>query len=58
MVKEITDKQKTLYICEACGFSYKQKKWAVKCQQWCQEHHSCNLEITRHAVPIEPEPNL
>jgi hypothetical protein len=58
MVKGVKDKGKPLYICEACGFPYEEKAWADKCQEWCQEHQSCNIEITAHAVPIEPEADL
>ena len=58
MVKEVKDKGKTLYICEACGLAYDEKYWAEKCQNWCQENQSCNMEITAHAVPIEPETDL
>lgn len=53
MVKEIKKNGKTLYICEECGFGYEQKEWAEKCQQWCQQYQSCNLEITQHAIPLE-----
>ncbi len=35
--------------CDICGFHYKEKEWAEKCEAWCKEHHSCNLEITEHA---------
>jgi len=40
---------KELYQCEECSLHYKDKKWAEKCESWCKEKHSCNLEITRHA---------
>ena len=53
MVKEIKKNEETLYICETSGFAYKQKEWAEKCQQWCKEHQSCNLEITQHGAPPE-----
>ena len=53
MVKETQKGDKTLYICEECGFAYEQKEWAEKWQAWCQEHHTCHLEITEHAVPLE-----
>lgn len=52
MVKEITRDGEKLYICEACGMAYREKELAGKCQQWCEQHHSCNLEIIRHAVPL------
>lgn len=50
MVKKIKDKGETLYICEVCHFAYEERAWAEKCQKWCQEHQSCNIEITAHAV--------
>ncbi len=53
MVKELHKDDKTYYVCEECGFVYEQKEWAEKCQQWCQQHQSCNLEITQHGSPAE-----
>ena len=53
MVKELRKDDSKLYVCEACGFAYKEKELAEKCQQWCEEHNSCNLEITKYAVPLE-----
>lgn len=53
VVKEITKDGKTLYQCEECGFVYEQKEWAEKCQDWDEKHHTCNLEIIEHAVPLE-----
>lgn len=50
MVREIKQEQKELYQCEECGFKYEEKGWAEKCEAWCKEHKSCNLEITSHAV--------
>ena len=38
------------YICDDCKLRYKEKIFAEKCEEWCLAHHSCNLEITRHAV--------
>lgn len=52
---EMTGKARTKgekqYKCNLCGFSYNEKQWAEKCQRWCSQHHSCNLSITRHAIP-------
>ncbi|MBI4286467.1 MAG: hypothetical protein HY670_11310 [Chloroflexi bacterium] len=50
MVKEIEKQGKTLYVCEECGLAYEDKHWAEKCQQWCKQYQSCDLEITQHAV--------
>lgn len=42
-----------IYQCKECGFKYQEKAWAEKCQAWCSEHKSCNLEIIQHAVQAE-----
>ena len=52
MVKEIKKGNKNYYMCEECGFYYIDKSMAKKCQRWCKEHKSCNLEITSHAVKL------
>lgn len=41
--------QSSLYECPECHLKYKEKEWAEKCEAWCREHKSCNLEITAHA---------
>jgi len=38
------------YVCEDCKFRYKDRNMAQKCENWCKEHKSCNIEITKHAV--------
>jgi len=43
-------KEKDYYVCEECGFAYKEDSWAEKCQKWCKENQSCNIEITEHAI--------
>jgi len=50
MVKEKIKNSKKNFICEECGFAYKEKEWVEKCEKWCKEHHSCNIEITKHAL--------
>ena len=49
MVKVIQKENKELYQCEECGFHYAEMEWAEKCEAWCREHKSCNIEITAHA---------
>ena len=39
-----------IHQCSECGLHYADKAQAEKCEAWCKEHHSCNLEITRHAL--------
>jgi len=41
------------YKCQECGMKYTDKAWAEKCEAWCKEHHTCNIEIIQHAVESE-----
>lgn len=50
MVKETKENNKTLHVCEECGFKYEDKEWAEKCQAFCKEHNACSTEIAKHAV--------
>lgn len=42
--------QKSLYQCNECGFHYEDRAQAEKCEAWCKEHKSCNIEITASAI--------
>lgn len=50
MPKTITENNQTHYLCQDCGFKYEEKEWAEKCEAWCREHKSCNIEVVKHAV--------
>src|SRR3989338_5049623 len=58
MVKINRSQPDDQYECEACGFRYADdptslitgKEWAEKCEVWCKEHNSCNIEITGRAI--------
>lgn len=39
-----------LHRCPECGFEYREKEWAEKCEVWCKKYKSCNLEITKQAI--------
>jgi hypothetical protein len=39
-----------LYECEACHMFYEDEQWAKKCEEWCIEHKTCNIEIMKHAT--------
>ena len=44
------ESNKKFYQCPECGLHYKDKDQAEKCEAWCKEHHSCNLEIINSAI--------
>ena len=48
----VNKNNKTYFICQECNFAYEDKDWAQKCQEWCHEHNSCSLDITKHAVRV------
>ena len=50
MVREIKKEDKILYQCEECGLFYEEREIAEKCEAWCREHKSCNLDIMKSAV--------
>lgn len=53
MVKELKNIEGVLFQCEECDLQYHEREWAEKCEAWCREHHTCNLEIIAHAVEIK-----
>jgi len=53
MAKKFIAGRKEHFECRECKFLYKEKEWAEKCEKWCKEHHSCNMEITKHAVKLD-----
>lgn len=53
MVKEATYRGETVYLCEECGFAYRERELAERCQAFCAEHGACNLEITAHGFVPE-----
>lgn len=53
MVSELKQADRVIYQCDACKFKYPTRELAERCQAWCSEHQSCNLEIIKHAVQDE-----
>lgn len=54
-MKKIDQNNIILYQCEECGFHYINKEWAEKCEKWCKENQSCNLEIISNAEENIPK---
>jgi len=47
--------KQTFYQCPICKLWYKEKEWAEKCEIWCKEHKSCNLEIIKHSIKLSTD---
>jgi hypothetical protein len=43
-------KNKVCYACEVCGFAYPTQELAEACEEWCNTHHSCNMNLVKSAV--------
>jgi len=57
--KEFNDKGLNVYQCEICELGYAELKTAEQCEEYCNAHGSCSLEITRKAIyrpPVYLEP--
>ncbi len=52
MVKKIQKNGKECYRCEECLLFYKDKATAEKCEEWCREKKSCNINITKYALKL------
>ena len=39
-----------LFECIECGLHYRDREMAEKCEAWCRETKSCNIEITQQSV--------
>jgi molecular chaperone GrpE len=59
-IKKEEINNKNTYQCKECGLHYKDKELAEKCEVWCKEHKTCNVEITMQAEESKKEnpPNL
>jgi uncharacterized C2H2 Zn-finger protein len=52
MVDETNLDGEIVFKCEKCGWLYRDKNIAEKCESYCQKNQACNLEITRHAIKL------
>jgi len=56
MVKETNLDGKIVFKCEKCGWLYRDEDIATKCENWCKNHKSCNLEYQKHAIKLNKFP--
>ena len=41
------------YMCPECGLHYTDHEVAERCQTWCGQYKSCNLEIAAMSVELK-----
>lgn len=54
MVKEIKDNDATIYQCEICEMGYSEQETAERCEEYCNTHESCSIDITKNAIYKPP----
>lgn len=42
-----------VYQCPECGLHYQDQAVAKKCEAWCGQYQSCNLEITQLSLEVQ-----
>lgn len=52
MVKETNLENEIVFKCEKCGWLYRDKEIAEKCQDWCENNESCNLEYQKKSIKL------
>jgi len=50
MVSEFKRKGEAVFVCEFCGFGYSDLDTAERCEEYCDTHGSCSLDITKKAI--------
>lgn len=50
MVTNETRGSREVFVCEDCRMAYPDQETAQKCEDWCKEFKSCNLDIIKHAI--------
>ena len=49
MEENIINDNSNLHKCNECGLHYKNKEISQKCEAWCKENKTCNVEITKQS---------
>ena len=55
MVKEVMSNGGKYFQCGECLLYYVDREMAEKCEKWCRETKSCNLDIIKYAVEIDKD---
>ena len=58
MVTEIVHEGRPVFLCDVCGFGYKEREIADECEDYCTAYNSCSIEITAKAVYVPEKPTI
>ncbi|HMK83400.1 MAG TPA: hypothetical protein VK503_06755 [Candidatus Bathyarchaeia archaeon] len=47
-------RNKIVFQCEYCGFSYEDLQTSESCEEFCGVHGSCSVKISSKAVYVPP----
>lgn len=50
MVLLVVVKSERFYACGECGLIYASRELAEACEEWCKEHGTCNMELSRQSI--------
>ncbi len=53
MVGEENFDNEIVFKCMKCGWLYKDREKAERCEKWCKKHSLCNPEITKFAIKMK-----
>lgn len=48
-------KAEKIFQCPECELHYHSQEMARQCEEFCKSHNACSVEITRHAIELEPK---
>jgi hypothetical protein len=50
MVKKEQFEGEEAFLCEECGFHYKEKSMAEECEEHCRDYDACDTRIVENAL--------
>ena len=56
MVHSLRKYGSIFHVCDECGFGYRCRETAERCEKYCKSHGVCSFDITRKAVSMPTYP--
>lgn len=58
MVLVVVVRGERFYACGECGLIYTSRGLAEECEEWCREHGTCNVDLSRQSIGYVREASL